>query len=381
MLVNKKEQLGVEHLIHFQDKSPMLANLDDDMLIHVLWNQWLHLSQHLSCDHPTCNSQKPQGDTSAILAGPGLCWTSPHTMSIKILMVAVCLTFRSMDCGDLPGVFTSDAEFLVFKHRVRARWWHTMSVIKFVIWSLGLIVSGTWVISVSLQANMSINNETRGGLDPLSKYLRFWSLLILFSIMADDRRESGVVSDNRADRQSALITHSSSKYLLWNVCSLFSEFLCTLWCYYGTGNLNFTSILDGTRAENEKASVTKLRAQPCPVTVTSVQWLWRNIVKRHGRSVLRNQLTMRFKVGAKIPRPSVSGFLPPPWTSWWVNCAIPTAHVVLLLSHTLFGSPFVFFKPDSSWKQQKKTWITEIDSVHSTKRVVMVTPQHLLVTS
>ena len=35
-------------------------------------------------------------------------------------------------------------------------------------------------------------------------------------------------------------------------------------------------------------------------------------------------------MGAKIPRPSVSGFLPPPWTSWWVNCAIPTAHVVSL---------------------------------------------------
>ena len=27
----------------------------------------------------------------------------------------------------------------------------------------------------------------------------------------------------------------------------------------------------------------------------------------------------------------------PPRTEWWVNCAIPTAHVVLLLSHTLFG--------------------------------------------
>ena len=35
--------------------------------------------------------------------------------------------------------------------------------------------------------------------------------------------------------------------------------------------------------------------------------------------------------GGKIPRPSVSGFLPPPCTSWWVNCAIPTAHVVSLL--------------------------------------------------
>ena len=65
--------------------------------------------------------------------------------------------------------------------------------------------------------------------------------------------------------------------------------------------------------------------------------LCHNIAKRHGRSVLRYQLTTRFKVGAKIPRPKVEGFLPPPRTEWWVNCAIPTAHVVLLLSHTLFG--------------------------------------------
>ena len=28
--------------------------------------------------------------------------------------------------------------------------------------------------------------------------------------------------------------------------------------------------------------------------------------------------------------PPFLGFLPPPWTLWWVNCAIPTAHVVLL---------------------------------------------------
>ena len=45
------------------------------------------------------------------------------------------------------------------------------------------------------------------------------------------------------------------------------------------------------------------------------------------------------------------------------------------------GNHLYFFKPDSSWKQQKNTSISEIDSVHSTKRVVMVTPQHLLVTS
>ena len=44
-------------------------------------------------------------------------------------------------------------------------------------------------------------------------------------------------------------------------------------------------------------------------------------------------------VGAKIPRPKVEGFLPPPWTSWWVNCAIPTAHVVSLYNpQPIFGS-------------------------------------------
>ena len=45
------------------------------------------------------------------------------------------------------------------------------------------------------------------------------------------------------------------------------------------------------------------------------------------------------------------------------------------------GNHLYFLKPRSSWKQQKNTWISEIDSVHSTKSVVMVTPQHLLVTS
>ena len=45
----------------------------------------------------------------------------------------------------------------------------------------------------------------------------------------------------------------------------------------------------------------------------------------------------RFAVGAKIPTPEVEGFLPPPQTEWGVNCAIPTAHVVLVLSHTLFA--------------------------------------------
>ena len=43
---------------------------------------------------------------------------------------------------------------------------------------------------------------------------------------------------------------------------------------------------------------------------------------------------------------------PPPRTEWWVNCAIPTTHVVLLLFHTLFAQSFVFFKPDSFWKRK-----------------------------
>ena len=37
------------------------------------------------------------------------------------------------------------------------------------------------------------------------------------------------------------------------------------------------------------------------------------IAKPHGRSVLRNELTRRFKVEAKMPRPKV---LPPPRTEW-----------------------------------------------------------------
>ena len=155
-------------------------------------------------------------------------------------MVAVCLTFKSMDCGDPPGVFTGDAGFLVFENRVRAWWWYTVSVNKFVIWSLGLVVSWSWKTSMSLQASMSMNNEFRGGMGQLSKYLRFWSLLILFSITADDWRESGIVSDKRVDHQSALITHSSSKYLLWKclflVLRVLVHTLVLLWhwqsCFY-----------------------------------------------------------------------------------------------------------------------------------------------------
>ena len=41
--------------------------------------------------------------------------------------------------------------------------------------------------------------------------------------------------------------------------------------------------------------------------------------------------------GGKNPETAGRGILPPPRTERWVNCAIPIAHVVLLLSHTLFG--------------------------------------------
>ena len=41
--------------------------------------------------------------------------------------------------------------------------------------------------------------------------------------------------------------------------------------------------------------------------------------------------------GGKNPETGGRGILPPPRTEWWVSCAIPIAHVVLLLSHTLFG--------------------------------------------
>ena len=43
---------------------------------------------------------------------------------------------------------------------------------------------------------------------------------------------------------------------------------------------------------------------------------------------LNSQLGPRW--GGKNPSTPVSGFFPPPWTSWWVNCAIPTAYVVSL---------------------------------------------------
>ena len=43
-------------------------------------------------------------------------------------------------------------------------------------------------------------------------------------------------------------------------------------------------------------------------------------------------------------RPPVSGSLPPPRTEWWVNCAIPTAHVILLLSHTFYKIQYTSLK-------------------------------------
>ena len=43
-------------------------------------------------------------------------------------------------------------------------------------------------------------------------------------------------------------------------------------------------------------------------------------------------------------------FCPPPWTSWWVNCAIPTAHVVSLYT-TLFRS---------SDNNQQHPWLKKI---------------------
>ena len=41
----------------------------------------------------------------------------------------------------------------------------------------------------------------------------------------------------------------------------------------------------------------------------------------------------------------------------------------------------LLFKPDNCWEEQKNTFTSDIDSVHSTKFVSVVTPQHLLVTS
>ena len=51
------------------------------------------------------------------------------------------------------------------------------------------------------------------------------------------------------------------------------------------------------------------------------------------------------------------------------------------IPHFIWVTICIFLKPGSSWKQEKNTLISEMASVHSTKRVVMVTPQHLLVTS
>ena len=72
------------------------------------------------------------------------------------------------------------------------------------------------------------------------------------------------------------------------------------------------------------------------------------------------------------PHRGPSGELIAQYRSPMSFCFYPTLYL---------GNHLYFSKPDSSWKQQKNTLFSEIDGVHSTKRVVMVTPQHLLVMS
>ena len=96
------------------------------------------------------------------------------------------------------------------------------------------------------------------------------------------------------------------------------------------------------------------------------------IAKRQRRSVLRNSLTTRFKVRDFCPDRGPSGELIAQYWPPMSFCFYPTLYL---------GNHLYFLKHDRSWKQQRNTVISERDSVHSTKRVVMVTPQHLLVTS
>ena len=72
------------------------------------------------------------------------------------------------------------------------------------------------------------------------------------------------------------------------------------------------------------------------------------------------------------PHRGPSGELIAQYRPLMLFCFYPTLYL---------GNYLYFLKPESSWKQQKNTWISATDSVHSTKRVAMVTPQHLLVTS
>ena len=76
--------------------------------------------------------------------------------------------------------------------------------------------------------------------------------------------------------------------------------------------------------------------------------------------------------GIFAPHRGLSGELIAQYRPPMSFCFYPTLYL---------GNHVYFLKHDSSWKQQKNTLILERDSVHSTKHVVMVTPQHLLVTS
>ena len=77
----------------------------------------------------------------------------------------------------------------------------------------------------------------------------------------------------------------------------------------------------------------------------------------------------------------MEGFLPPPLTECELFAQYRPPMSFCFYPTLYLGNHLYFLKPGSSWKQQKNTLISEIASVHSTKRVVMVTPQHLLVTS
>ena len=120
--------------------------------------------------------------------------------------------------------------------------------------------------------------------------------------------------------------------------------------------------------------VTPLWHMRSSAVLTLCNITWRCIAKRHGRSVLRNLTHHEVQGGGKNPETGgrkifelIAQYRPP-----MSFCVYPT----LYLSNHLY-----FLKPDSSWKQHKNILFSDIDSVHSTKRVVMVTPQHLLVTS
>ena len=70
-----------------------------------------------------------------------------------------------------------------------------------------------------------------------------------------------------------------------------------------------------------------------------------------------------------------------PQSEWGVNCAIPTPMSVYFVPHSICVIIWIFFKSDSSGKEQKNIFISEMDSVHSTQLAVMVWPQRLFATS